>query len=142
MPRFMQPFFRFFIFSGSCLLILQSCDFFPVRGAETREKLVSTYLHALESKDEQAILMLVPEGYDAKQIVKEKISRLGDRKLEQTKITYQELQKPDSVKVLIEGTYYDKPLPNGKRFLSKDKLFIHVAGKRWYLILGKQTSLK
>ena len=133
-------FLCFCIALGTLLPILQSCNFFPTRGAATREELVSMYLRALENKDEQAILRLIPEDYAAKQVVEEKIGRLGSRKLEQLRISYQELQKPDSVKVLIEGVYYNKPLPNGKRLRSTDQLFIHAAGDRWYLILGKKNS--
>jgi uncharacterized lipoprotein YehR (DUF1307 family) len=127
-----------FIALGIFLTTIQSCDFFHERGAATREELVSTYLRALEKKDAQVILNLIPEDYAAKQVVEEKINRLGDRKLELLTISYQELQKPDSIKVIIEGSYYDKPLPNGKRFQSMDQLFIHASGNRWYLILGKQ----
>jgi hypothetical protein len=122
------------------LLTTQSCSFFPGKGAATREELVSTYLLALEKKDEQLMLNLIPSDYDAEQVVEEKINRLGNRKLEQLKVSYQDLQKPDSSKVTIEGIYYDKPLPNGKQFRSTDEIFVHASGKRWYLILGHQRE--
>jgi hypothetical protein len=130
---------RFCIVLGFLFSTLQSCNF-SSRGASTREDLLSIYLRSLESKDEQEILKLIPEDYDSEQVVKEKIARLGNRKLAQLKITYQELNKPDSAKILIEGDYYDKPLPNGKRMRSTDQIFIHTLGNRWYLILGQQKK--
>lgn len=128
-----------YIFVGALFCALQSCNVIPKQGAATREELVTTYLDALENKDEQAILELIPKDYDAKQVVEEKIARLGDRDLEQVKITYQELQKPSSIKVSIEGLYDDDSLPSHQS-QSKDQIFIHSANNRWYLILGQQKS--
>lgn len=128
------------IASGILLLGLLSCSFVSLRGASTREEVVNNYLRALANKDEQSIKRLIPENYDVEQVVHEKVVRLGNRKLEQVEVSYQELQKPDSVKVTIEGIYYDKPGFEGKRLRSKDQLFLHAAGNRWYLILGKRNS--
>jgi hypothetical protein len=140
MLRTQRLFVWIFVLLEILLPSLQSCSPFLKRGAATREEVVNIYLSGLEAKDEQAILMLIPEDYEADQAVKEKIERLSDRTLEQRTITYQELQKPSSVKVTIEGTYYDKPIPNGRRFQSKDQIFIHAANQRWYLILGEQIE--
>jgi hypothetical protein len=126
---------------GFFLVTIQSCTFFDKRGASTREEVVSIYLQALEAKDEAAIQRLVPEDYAATEVIGEKVNRLGSRKLEQIKISYQELQKPSSLKVLIEGDYYDKPLPNGKKLHSTDQIFMHSAGNRWYLILGQPKKI-
>ena len=61
--------------------LLQGCDFKNNSGADTAQQVVEQYLLALEKKDEELMLNLVPREYSAKEAVKERINRLGGHKI-------------------------------------------------------------
>ncbi len=127
-------------FTGALLLTLSSCNLINKQGAATREDVVSTYLRALEKKDERAISSLISEDYQAEQAAQVKVAQLGGRELYDVQVCYQEVVGPQNVNVTIQG-FYDKGLGAvSGRAKFKDTLIVQSVGGRWYLILGKYTG--
>ena len=122
------------------LMMLSACNLVNKRGAATREKVVNTYLYALEEKDERAIISLISRDYQAEQAVQAKVAQLGGRKLSDVQVCYQEVVGPQNVNVTIQG-FYNKSLGAASgRVKFKDTLIVQNGGDRWYLILGKYTG--
>ena len=119
------------------LMMLSACNLVNQRGAATREKVVNTYLYALEKKDERAIISLISRDYQAEQAVQAKVAQLGGRKLSDVQVCYQEVIGPQNVNVTIQGFYSKSLGAASERVKFKDTLIIQNGGGRWYLILGR-----
>jgi hypothetical protein len=120
-------------------LILSGCGFTNTRGANTREEVVETYLESLKTKDEKLMLQLIREELSAQTAIQDKITQLGGHQIQDRKILYEEVIKPQLVSVTIQGTY------NGgkEKFADKISLSYEMVSSnsgRWFLILGKGKS--
>lgn len=118
---------------GVFLLLLPACTR-SMRGAETKEDVVDAYLNALERRDEQSILMLIPESHIAEQEVKAKVEQLGGHVFHEVRVNYRQEFGPQRAMVTVQGVY-SGPLNERVEFREELNL-VHIDG-RWYLILGQ-----
>ena len=58
-------------------ILLEGCNIKNSYGADTPDRVVEQYLLALEKKDEELMLKLIPRKYSAEQAVEDKIAQLG-----------------------------------------------------------------
>jgi hypothetical protein len=87
------------------------------------------------------MLQLVPKGYSAEQVVKDKISQFGGHKIQEHKVIYNK-PKPVFLMANVQGFYTNS---NSVRRKFEDTLTIKYKGGsllqfnkgRWYLLLGK-----
>lgn len=119
---------------GVLLLVLSACHLGNARGAETKEQVVSSYLQALEAKDEQSLLLLVPRTHIAEQAVQDKVKRLGGHALQDRQVDYLSDFGPKWARVTIQGTYVTS---RGETAKFRDVIYLHQMKDRWYLMLGK-----
>lgn len=121
-------------------ILLEGCDFKNSYGADTPDQVVEQYLLALEKKDEELMLKLVPRRYSAEQAVEDKIAQLGGHKIQEYKVVYAK-PKPVFLRANVQGFYTN----DGVRKKFDDTLTIVYEGGsilelnkgRWYLIMGK-----
>jgi hypothetical protein len=109
----------------------------PKRGAATPDRVVESYLDALEAKDRDAIIRLGVEDANFARSVNAKVDRLGGRKIKERKVSYTK-PKPFLWEAKIDGVYADL---NGVKkkfedaivleYLSKGELKLYAG--RWYL---------
>ena len=121
-------------------ILLTGYDFKSGYGADTPDRVVDLYLLALEKKNEELMLKLVPRKYSAQEAAEDKIARFGGHKIQEYKVVY---MKPKSVFLIanIKVFYTDRGVR--KRF--DDTLTIAYQGGsrlelskgRWYLLMGK-----
>jgi hypothetical protein len=117
---------------------LQACTI-DKRGAGTPDRVVEQYLLALENKDENSILQLVPEKSNFTKEAKAKIDKLGGQKITDRKIFYNK-PKPVLWKAKINGVAVDR---NGAKKKFEDLIVLEYQSKgelklyagRWYLLL-------
>lgn len=121
-------------------IFLEGCNFQNSYGADTPDRVVEQYLLALEKKNEELMLKLIPKRYSAEQAVEDKIAQFGGHKIQEYKVSY---VKPKSVfwRANVQAFYTD----DGLRKKIDDTLTIVYEGGsisqlnkgRWYLIMGK-----
>jgi hypothetical protein len=134
------------IYSGSIFVIktlaivfsLQACNA-NKPGAATPDRVIEQYLLALERKDENLMLQLVPENSAVSKAVKAKIGKFGGHKIQDRQIIY---TKPTSIlwEAKIRGFYLDRDGRPRKfddsieiGYQSKGQLKLYAG--RWYLLL-------
>jgi hypothetical protein len=125
----------------SIVIALQSCTA-NKRGAPTPDRVVEQYLSALETKNENLMLELVPENSNLTKEVKTKIGQIGGRKIQDRQIVY---TKPKSFlwNANIKGFYLDR---SGTKQNFEDSIVLEYQNKgdlklyagRWYLLLGNK----
>lgn len=125
------------ILLGVLLLILPTCRSTNVRGAVTKETLVDAYLRALQQKDEQAMLLLVPETHTAQHEVQARIEKLGGHAFDQVRIDYVPPVHPQWVRVVIRGVYTS---PQNEQIEFSDEIILHQTDHHWYLMLGQDRN--
>ena len=127
------------ILFGVLLLILPACGStnIRVRGAITKEALLEAYLHALEQKDEKAILLLVPETLIAQYAIQAKIEQFGGHVFHRVQIDYIPQVHPQWVRVVIRGVYIN---PQNEQVEFSDEIILHQMDNRWYLMLGQHRN--
>jgi hypothetical protein len=113
----------------SLLSLLMGCS---SNGADTAEQVVEKYLLGLENKDEAAIKQLVPGNYTVNQEIKNKISQVGGRKIQERQISYLK-PKPVFWTAKIQGVLVGA---NGQREKFEDDLSLASEKNRWYLRIG------
>jgi hypothetical protein len=118
---------------GVLFLLLPACTR-SIRGAETKEEVVDTYLNALERKDEQSILMLIPESHIAEQEVKAKVKQLGGHIFREVRVNYRQEFGLQRAMVTVQGVYSG---PLNERVEFREVLNLEYIHGRWYLILGQ-----
>ncbi len=119
---------------------LQACNAHEKLGAATPDRVVEQYLLALETKDPQLMLRLMPEN-SASSEISAKISRFGGHKIEERQLTYTKT-KPTLWLAKVAGVYHDR---DNIRKKFADKISIGYQGTasfklyrgRWYLLLDK-----
>lgn len=122
-------------------ILLEGCNIKNSYGADTPERVVEQYLLALEKKDEELMLKLIPSKYSAQQAVEDKIAQLGGHKLQEYKVFYTK-PKPVFWRANVQAFYTDD---GGLRKKIDDTLTIVYEGGsildfnkgRWYLLMGK-----
>ncbi|WP_310422360.1 hypothetical protein [Chamaesiphon sp. VAR_48_metabat_135_sub] len=108
-------------------------------GAANPDRVVEQYLLALENRDKNLMLRLIPENVPISEEIKAKIVKFGGRKIQERQIKYTKY-KPILWSAKISGFYVDR---NGIRSKFDDSISIeyqskgHVKlyGGRWYLLL-------
>jgi len=118
-------------------LIVSACVSTNPRGAATKETLVDVYLQALQQKDEQAILSLVPETLAAQDAVQAKVEQLGGHTFHQVHIGYVPQVNPKWVRVIIRGVYTGS---HNEQVEFSDEIFLNQMDNRWYLMLGQDRN--
>ena len=108
-----------------------------MRGAVIKETLVDAYLHALQQKDEQAILLLVPETLTAQHAAQARIEQLGGHVFHQVRIDYVPQAHPQWVRVVIRGVYAGS---QNEQVEFSDEIILHQMDSRWYLMLGQDRN--
>lgn len=101
------------------------------RGAKSPDLLAGAYLQALQNRDSQALLNLIPENHDAGQEVRYKMDKLGGQEVADRQLDFQENRESPFYGILsITGRI------KGSDHLFKDKLALQKSNQRWYLIMG------
>ncbi|WP_127087651.1 hypothetical protein [Dulcicalothrix desertica] len=140
-----QPMRKIFVSIGLTLsvvlaIFLISFNSLVSYGADSPDQVIEQYLLALENKDEDSILKLIPREYSAKLAVEDKIVEFGGNKIQERKIIYNKI-KPVYLTANVQGFYTNS---NGVRKKFEDTLIISYRGGsllelnkgRWYLKLG------
>jgi hypothetical protein len=117
---------------------LQSCTT-NKHGAATPDRVVEQYLLALENRDDNLMLRLVPEKSQAVTAIDSKILKIGGRKIQDRQVSYIK-SKPTVWNAKVHGFYLDK---TGKhqdfddliRLEYQSKGQVKLYGGRWYLAL-------
>jgi hypothetical protein len=127
--------------SIALIFTLQACSV-NKRGAPTPDRVVEQYLSALETKNANLMLDLVPENSNFTKEVKTKIDTIGGRKIQDRQIVY---TKPKSFlwNANIKGFYLDR---SGTKQNFTDSIVLEYQNKgdlklyagRWYLLLGNR----
>jgi hypothetical protein len=122
-------------------MLLEGCTFQNSYGADNPDQIVAQYLQALEKKDEELMLKLIPRRYSAEKAIEDKISQFGGHKIQEYKVFY---AKPKTVfwRANVQAFYIDDV---GSRKTINDTLTIVYEGGsildfnkgRWYLLMGK-----
>jgi hypothetical protein len=120
---------------------LQGCNYLSPNGGNNPDQVIDQYLLALENKDEDSILKLIPREYSAKQAVEDKIAEFGGNKIQERQIIYNKT-KPVFLIANVQGFYINS---DGVRKKFEDTLIISYRGgsllelnkARWFLQLGK-----
>jgi hypothetical protein len=108
-------------------------------GAATPDRVIEQYLLALERKDENLMLQIVPENSVVSRAVKVKIGKFGGHKIQDRQIIYTK-STPILWEAKIQGFYIDR---DGTRRKFDDSIDIEYQSKgqlklyagRWYLLL-------
>ena len=118
---------------------LQACSV-NKHGATTPNQVVEQYLLALEAKDDNLMLRLVPEQSRLNQVIESKILRIGGHKIQDRQISYTK-SKPTFWNAKIQGSFVDRAGIKRKfddsiaiEYQSKGQVKLY--GGRWYLSLG------
>ena len=118
---------------------LQACSV-NKQGAATPDQVVEQYLLALENKDDNLMLRLVPEQSRLDRAIESKILRIGGHKIQDRQINYTK-SKPTFWIAKIHGTFVDRAGMKRKfddsiaiEYQSKGQVKLY--GGRWYLSLG------
>ena len=118
---------------------LQACSV-NKQGAATPDQIVEQYLLALENKDGNLMLRLVPEQSRLDQVIESKILRIGGHKIQDRQISYIK-SKPTFWNAKIQGFFVDRAGIKRKfddsiaiEYQSKGQVKLY--GGRWYLSLG------
>ena len=118
---------------------LQACSV-NKQGAATPDQVVEQYLLALENKDDNLMLRLVPEQSRLDRAIESKILRIGGHKIQDRQINYTK-SKPTFWIAKIHGTFVDRAGMKRKfddsiaiEYQSKGQVKLY--GGRWYLLLG------
>ncbi|MBD2479652.1 MULTISPECIES: hypothetical protein [Nostocaceae] len=114
------------------------------RGGTTPEDVVDAYVRALEKKDQNLMLRLVPGSYSSEQAVQDKVTQLGGHDIKEIQVSYTKI-KPHIAIANIEGWYIDS---KGERVNFKDTInlryesgsFLVFYKGRWYLNLGRNKN--
>jgi hypothetical protein len=125
----------------SLLFLLQSCGTHHNKyGAATPDRVVEGYLTALEAKNENAMLRLMPENSTEIEIINNKILKFGGYNIQDRRVKYTK-SKPVFWNAKIHGFYVDKAGVKRKfdesiaiEYQSKGELKLYAG--RWYLVLG------
>ena len=118
---------------------LQACSV-NKQGAATPDQLVEQYLLALENKDDNLMLRLVPEQSRLDRAIESKIIRIGGHEIQGRQIIYIK-SKPTFWNAKIQGFFIDR---SGIKRKFNDSIAIEYQSKgqvklyggRWYLSLG------
>ena len=118
---------------------LQACSV-SKQGATTPDRVVEQYLLALENKDDNLMLRLVPEQSQLNRAIESKILRIGGHKIQARQISYTK-SKPTFWNAKIHGTFVDRSGVKRKFDDSiaieyQSKRQVKLYGGRWYLSLG------
>ena len=118
---------------------LQACSV-NKHGATTPDRVVEQYLMALENKDDNLMLRLVPEQSRLDRAIESKILRIGGHKIQDRQISYIK-SKPTFWNAKIHGFFVDRAGIKRKfddsisiEYQSKGQVKLY--GGRWYLSLG------
>ncbi|WP_145837546.1 hypothetical protein [Dulcicalothrix desertica] len=92
-----QPMRKIFVSIGLTLsvvlaIFLISFNSLVSYGADSPDQVIEQYLLALENKDEDSILKLIPREYSAKLAVEDKIVEFGGNKIQERKIIYNKIK--------------------------------------------------
>jgi hypothetical protein len=127
------------IFLAIILVLLQSCHGVDKYGAATPDRIVEQYLLALEGRDRNSVIKLLPENANVENQVRSKITKFGGYKVQERKIEYIK-SKPTLWNIRIQGFYVDRSNTRRKfdetiviEYQSKGQ--VKQYGGRWYLKL-------
>jgi hypothetical protein len=109
----------------------------PVRGSESKEALVESYLRALKEEMPSGLVDLTSIELDAEQAAQEKIAALGGDKFRVVNVEYIEPIHPSWVRVVIHG---ERENTSGVKSNHEEVLILHELQGRWYLSLGKSRN--
>jgi hypothetical protein len=118
---------------------LQACSV-NKHGAATPDRVVEQYLLALENRDDNLMLRLVPEQSQAVTDIDAKILKIGGHKIQDRQVSYIK-SKPTVWKAKVHGFYLDKAgkhqdFDDSIRLEYQSKGQVKLYGGRWYLLLG------
>ena len=118
---------------------LQACSV-NKHGATTPNQVVEQYLLALENKDDNLMLRLVPEKSQLDRVIESKIIKIGGHKIQDRQISYTK-PKPTFWNAKIKGFFVDRAGIKRKfddsieiEYQSKGQVKLY--GGRWYLLFG------
>jgi hypothetical protein len=127
------------IFLSIILVLLQSCHGVDKYGAATPDRIVEQYLLALEDRDRNLVVKLLPENASVENQIRSKINKFGGYKIKERKIEYIK-SKPTLWTIKIQGVYVDRSDTRRKfdetiviEYQSKGQ--VKQYGGRWYLKL-------
>lgn len=120
---------------------LQACGVHNKHGAATPDRVIEQYLLALEDRNDNSILRLMPEK-SSPELVKAKIDQLGGYKIQDRQVRYTK-PKPTRWNASIQGLYVDRSGVKRKfddsivlEYQSKGELKLYAG--HWYLLLGNR----
>jgi hypothetical protein len=110
-------------------------------GAATPDRVVEQYLLALENRDENLMLQLMPEHVTFSKEIKAKIVKFGGHKIQDRQIRYTK-SKPTLWNAKIGGFYENrdgirKSLDDSIAIEYQSKGQVKLYGGRWYLLLNR-----
>ena len=118
---------------------LQACSV-NKQGAATPDQLVEQYLLALEDKDDNLMLRLMPEQSRFDRMIESKILKIGGHKIQDRQISYTK-SKPTFWNAKIQGSFVDRAGVKRKfddsidiEYQSKGQVKLY--GGRWYLLFS------
>jgi hypothetical protein len=119
------------------VFLLQACTT-EKNGANTPDRLVEQYLLALEQKNENSILQLVPENSIPTREIKDKITKIGGYKIQNRQVIYNK-STPLLWNVKMQGVYVDgqgttKKFADSIVIQYQNKGDLKLYAGRWYLL--------
>jgi hypothetical protein len=121
-------------------VLLEGCSFKNSYGADTPDGVVEQYLLALEKKDEELMLKLIPRRYSAEQAVEDKITQLGGHKIQEYKVVYAK-PKPVFLQANVQAFYahngVSKKIEDTLTIVYEGGSILDLSKGRWYLLMGK-----
>jgi hypothetical protein len=118
---------------------LPACKVESKHGAATPDRVVEQYLLALEDRNDNLMLRLVPEKAQFNRVIESKISKIGGHKIQDRQISYTK-SNPTFWNAKIHGFFVDRAGIKRKfddsieiEYQSKGQVKLY--GGRWYLLL-------